>query len=301
MRVAPALATTARFSWRSVLLALVIVATAMAGLALLAEAMSGGDGGTVYLANIQPGSDGMTMRPSIVVTGTGRAAAPAESALLQLLVGASDGAYRSGSTSTDTAATGSERAQGVVQPIIDAIVATGVPSEAIRVVASEAFASVFCYAPGCESPIRLDVTIAQPSLDQLNGVIDAAGVAAKGLSLRLQQVGVGYHVADCLGLQRQARTLAIADAKRRAVEQADALGTTLGDLLLSTESASPEEVDKTGCPAPQPGRGLNPYDVTSMVLLMTPPFNPVGQPETVVKVDVSLAYAMVTREKESGE
>ena len=61
-----------RWATRQLLLAIVVVAAAMVGLALLAEAMSGG-GGTVYLAQIEPGGATSSV-PSLVAVGYGEAA-----------------------------------------------------------------------------------------------------------------------------------------------------------------------------------------------------------------------------------
>src|SRR5215213_9386871 len=85
MRTAPVVKTTRRLPARTILLALVVVGLAMAGLALLAEAMSGG-GGTVYLANINSGSKGAVAQPNIEVVGYGVAKGPAERAVLQMLI-----------------------------------------------------------------------------------------------------------------------------------------------------------------------------------------------------------------------
>src|SRR5215210_6085021 len=67
----------ARISGRSLVYGLVVVILAMTGLALLSEALAKG-GSTVYLANITAGSGSVPTEPSIVVTGSGRATAPAE-------------------------------------------------------------------------------------------------------------------------------------------------------------------------------------------------------------------------------
>ena len=85
MRTAPVVKTPTRIPVRPILLAVVVVGLAMAGLALLAEAMSGG-GGTVYLANINSGSKAAVAQPNIEVVGYGVAAAPAERAVIQILI-----------------------------------------------------------------------------------------------------------------------------------------------------------------------------------------------------------------------
>ena len=64
-----------RFATLRVAMAVVIVLGAMAGLALLAEAMNSG-GGTVYLADLRQAESGAAGVPSLSVVGLGRVCKP---------------------------------------------------------------------------------------------------------------------------------------------------------------------------------------------------------------------------------
>src|SRR5262245_5327299 len=85
MRTIPDATPAPRISLRPFLAGAVVIALAIAGLAFLSEAFANG-GQTVYLANIDPGGKSIPIKPSLVVTGSGRATAPPERAVVQLLI-----------------------------------------------------------------------------------------------------------------------------------------------------------------------------------------------------------------------
>lgn len=297
MRTEPIVKPAPRFSFslRPILLALVVVGLAMAGLALLAEAMSGG-GGTVYLANINSGSNRTIAQPNIEVVGYGVAKGPAERAILQMLIvrdqpfaeSAQPTQAVSGTSGTTTPTAGSSR--GSMTPVIDALLIAGVAEEQIQVVSSPSLIAACTNSNRCSST-RIDVTVEQPTREFLNSVVNAVGQEVAQAGMTLHDVGVGYTVADCSALTRQARELATNDAKTRASQQAEVLGVTLGQLLVSSELAPDLPRDATGCPA-LPSGYADSWWTTGSSGLTVPSFDPAALPEAAVTVQVALAYAI---------
>jgi uncharacterized protein YggE len=292
MRNAPAVKAPIRLPFRPILLAVVVVGLAMAGLALLAEAMSGG-GGTVYLANINSGSKGAVAQPIVEVVGYGVASAPAERALVQLLI-VRDSPFGDDAqpTATGTASTTPEpgRSRNSLAPLIDSLMAIGVNEEDVYVLTSPSLISVCNNYSRCSSA-RLDVIVDQPTLDRINAIVNALGTEAAQSGMTVQDVGVGYSVADCTALTRKARELATTDAKKRADDQAEVLGVSLGKLLVSSEEAPASPRDATGCSIYQSTFGDSWWTAGSSGLTV-PVFNPSAPAEATVTVEVSLAYAI---------
>jgi uncharacterized protein YggE len=289
MRAFPEAPTPSRISLRPFLAGAVVVALAVAGLALLSEAFANG-GQTVYLANIQPGGNSLPTQPSIVVTGTGGASAPAETALLQLLIVRT--APYSRDFAADTPPATSASGDVSIAPVIDAIQSVGILESAIRVVSSPTLISVCSVSAKC-SAARVDVTVDNPDLDTLNAIVDAAGEAAGKQELTVQDVGVGYGVADCHPLHAKARDAAAADARGRAEAQAKTLGVGLGTLVVSSETAPTEPDDANGCPPFHP-TSSDAWWTPGSVGLTVPPFDPLAPPQVAVSLQVTLAYAIKT-------
>ncbi len=290
MRTTPHTSRSFRFPIRQVLLGIVAVGFAMVGLALLAEAMAS-DGGTVYLAKFTSGSSNPTVGPSLEATGYGRASAPAERATVQLLV-IRDLPYGSDGTasSSSASATPAARDRSTLSPIIDALESAGVSEEAVSIVTSPSLISVCNNYSRCSSA-RIDVTVEKPTIEQLNAIVDAAGKAAISGGMVLHDVGVGYSIADCRALTRQARELAVADAKARAEDQAQILGVTLGRLIVSSEPGPERPRDATGCEVYNATFGDS-WWTPGSVGLTVPAFDPNAPAEASVSVEVTLVYAI---------
>ncbi|HKG25452.1 MAG TPA: SIMPL domain-containing protein, partial [Thermomicrobiales bacterium] len=257
-----------------------------------AEAMTGG-GGTVYLANINSSSKGAVAQPIVEVVGYGVSSAPAERALIQLLIVrdtpfGDDGQPTATGTASTTPEPGGNR--NSLTPLIDSLTAIGVNEEDVFVLTSPSLISVCNNYSRCSSA-RLDVTVDQPTLDRINAIVNAVGAEAAQSGMTVQDVGVGYSVADCTALTRKARELATTDAKKRAGEQAEVLGVSLCKLLVSSEEAPASPRDATGCSIFQSSSGDSWWTAGSSGLTV-PVFNPSGLTEATVTVEVSLAYAI---------
>jgi uncharacterized protein YggE len=292
MRPEPSVKSARTFAWRNLLLAIVVLLMAMVGLALLTDALTNGSG-TVYLANITAPQRGTNLTaPSIVVTGSGQAIAPADRARVQLLVTGSDPYYGSGRRQPTPIATTESGEPDRVSPIVDALRTQKVNEDVIAVYNSPAFARGYCYSPDgdCFST-RIDFTIAKPDIDQLNRVVNAAGDAATGSGLSIDFVGVAYETDDCAALQEKARQLATTDARQRAASQAANLGVDLGDLLMSSESAMPGQQDSGGCAVPSPSNN-QPGSSVAALGGTVPSFDPARPAQAVAEVQITLTYAI---------
>jgi uncharacterized protein YggE len=271
---------------RLFLTGVVVVILAIAGFALVSEAFAGG-GQTVYLANFDPSGGSIPLKPSLVVTGSGRATAPAERAVIQLLIVRN--APFSSAFTTPTAGSSSQES-GSLTPIIDAVMGVGIDESAIQIISSPSIISVCNDSAHC-SAVRVDITIDKPVLEKLNAVVNAAGAAAGAQQLTVQDVGAGYFVADCRLLQSDARLAAAQDARARAKAQAEVLGVTLKELLVSNEPAPTEPLDASGC-APLHGANDDQWWTPGSVGLTVPPFDPQAVPAVTLDLQVTLAYAI---------
>ena len=292
-----ALRTVSRLATRQVLLAVVIVLLAMVALALLTEAMSGGNGGTVYLAQIQPAARSGTV-PSLISVGHGQASVPAEVATVQLLFTNFDSFGGGSFTMPTPGATASDAGHAAAAPIVAAIVAAGLPEERIEVVASAGFVSDIWGPPG-QLIFRLDLTIETPAAEALAAFIDAAAAAALEQDLRLFRTGALYAVADCGPVRAKAWEAAVADARGRAAAQASQLGVTLGDLVVAQEDAGTtaasfdrpsDQASPGGCVSSTfPGGESNSY----VGYLTAPAFDPAAPAVVTAASQVSLAFEIV--------
>ncbi len=174
--------------------------------------------------------------------------------------------------------------------MIDAIQSVGVVEGAIQVVSSPSLISVCPSSAKC-SAVRVDVMIDNPNLDVLNAIINAAGEAAGTQELTVQDVGVGYSVADCRPLHDKARAAAAADARARAEAQAKVLGVALGTLVVSSETAPAEPDDENGC-SPTHGTNVDAWWTPGSVGLTVPSFDPQAAPVVSADLQVTLAFAI---------
>lgn len=287
MPIIPDQSPTSRNLVKPFLMGAVVVALAIGGLALLSEAFASG-GQTVYLANIEPGGKEFPTQPSIVVTGSGGAEALAEQAIVQLLI-VRPAPFSQGFAAGSPAPTASDGV-GSITPVIDAIRSVGVDDGAIQIVSSPSLISVCTNSAQC-SAVLIEVRLDQPNLNGLNGIVNAAGEAAGQQELTVQDVGVGYRIADCRPLRDRARVAAAVDARARAEAQAVAIGVELGTLVVSSETAPDEPEDGNGC-TPAQGTNVDAWWTPGSVGLSVPSFDPQGAPQVVVGLQVTLAYAI---------
>ena len=269
--------------------------------------------------------------PSIVVNGIGEASAPAETATIQFVIGRDEFAmgmavsagsatviYEEGEAVAEgqagaTPAAGAPEDGAVagdpgrdvrepigptalprlteedLEPVLQAITDAGVARDDIEVVTGPGLSSFF--GPGGPGAARLEFALDKPSAEQVAEIVDAVDAALADNGLSLQYAGVGYDLADCSALQRQAKQQAIDNARAQAEETADLLGVTLGDLLQAYDSSyfGPSFVDETGC-GPSPAFGGSPFGSESGIT--TPPFDPTAPAEAEAYSQMVMTYAI---------
>lgn len=296
MRSATTVDATRRLARRELLVGGFTFLMATVGLASLAAVAIAGTGVGLRVPGAGAGGAAAGGPATLVAVGYGEAVVPAETATLQLLLGPADfdGMMTTDSSSVDGEAGAPGDAQRrAAAPIAQAIQTAGVAPEDIAVMVSPALETGY-YGPSTSGyGVRIDVTVRQPTTETVNQIVDAAGAAAIEDDFRLSRVGVAYAVADCAAIERQARERAIADARASAEQQAELLGTTLGDLLLSGDV--PEEmadgVSATDrCGAPTSPESDSPFDSGDGITL--PSFDLAAPAEATVRVRMSLTFAL---------
>jgi hypothetical protein len=228
-------------------------------------------------AQIVPGA-----QPGIAVVGNGEASAPAESATMQVIVRAVD--MGAPPPTSEGAPSGPALPPTVgeeqVQPVIDAIVATGVPVASIEVVISPTFGGFF--GPGTA---QIVIAYGADELGLMAGAAEAALAAAQAAGLGVDTVTAAYEVADCEPLLADARRAAAEAGREQAEGLAEILGLTIGDVILASESPAYGGAPGSGCvPETFADAGKGNY---------LPPFDPNAPAEVEIYSVLNLAYAIV--------
>jgi uncharacterized protein YggE len=188
------------------------------------------------MSNTTQSLDGLT------VAGYGVATADPDSAVVELyfVSGSSTKPGGSGGTSPSTpiepdaptsnaAPAGDGISEADLQPIIDAILSTGVAREDIELLGGS-------YYDPAYSSTTLRVTVRDVWI--LGEVMQAATDASPGLSdISLQGSNVNYTVSDCAALERAALRAAKDDADARSGVLAEALGVSRGAVVGAADYA----------------------------------------------------------------
>lgn len=295
MRSATMLDATRRLASRELMLGGFTFLMAVVGLAALAAVAIAGTSGALDRAGAQGGAGGGAGRPSLVVVGDGEARAPAETATLQLVLGPSpfqDQFVTGGGDGAGNGEPGAEE-RASADPIVAALQGRGVAPADIRVVVSPALFTGYYGPGGGLFGVRLDVTVRQPSLETLNGLVNTAAAAALENNRGVAAVGVAYAVADCAEIERQARERAIAAARARAEAQAGLLGAPLGALVVTSDEPlggdDGEPVPVGACSPPVAGPS-SPFGDQGN--LSVPAFDPAAPAEASARVRVSMTFAL---------
>lgn len=290
--------------WRTLVAALGVVVL-IVGFVTVAGLLSSADTSFVVAQLISRDGDDAG-QPKLIATGFGRAAAPAETATVQLVIVPSGEQFANpGFRPTPEASPEAEEEEtGIAAPVIDAIMAAGFNRQAINVVVSPVYGNASFYGGGVSTGFRIDVLVVDPRTEQLDALLTTAYNAASTNGLYVTAQGVLYNVNDCASLAQAARTAAIADAQSQAEQQAIALDAELGDLVEvsdaqsgSTELAScAAVVPRTDQPPPTDPYGLR----LGNGMLDAPSYNPVQTPEAVAEFRVELTYLLAGTGGESG-
>ena len=285
----------------------------------------------IGLVSLRPGSAAAqeavpTDRPTIIVSGIGHARSTAETATIQILVGNSEGVYgpifpsaivpadaavpgastpEAGETTVGSEASGAEVVPAVgpmgppsltaedLRPLIQAMVEAGVKEEDVRSVTGPAASGI--YGPGGPGAAFVEAEVARPTQEGVGEIVDAVTKAATDNGLLVQQLGVGYDIADCAPLEREARQAAVEDARAQAEQLAELVEVTLGDLVQVSSfptygSPFPAE-DDGGCPPSPEVTMIGPGG-----MITTPPFDPRAEAEAEVYAQVTMTFAIANAE-----
>lgn len=273
------------------------------------------------LAQLAPGSE-----PSLTVTGYGEASAPADSALIQLLIGTAQSGFgksMSGSSMGEFQAVvvapseaeviegtpdPSAPQQGIpvepsgpdasrpideaaLEPVLSALEAAGLSRDAIEIAISPLASDP--YAGPYSGAARIEFTVQEPEQEMLNDLISTVSQRASAAGLSLIQVGATYRLDDCQALEDEAQLAAIDDARQRAERLAEQLGVTTGKTLLASDFGL--------FGGPGDGGGCSPYgdagSYTSFggpggIPLTLPDFDPSRPPEVIAIKQLYLGLAI---------
>jgi hypothetical protein len=118
-----------------------------------------------------------------------------------------------------------------LKPVVDALVAIGVPADAIQVKILKPRPSALPFpfpSTGAEGGAEVRVTINQPTSDRLEQIVTTLSQSAsKNKDYSISSVGVEYSAKDCPALERAAYQAAVQDAQNRASAIAQAMGAKL--------------------------------------------------------------------------
>ncbi|HEV2109171.1 MAG TPA: SIMPL domain-containing protein [Thermomicrobiales bacterium] len=292
----PALATEERtaHAWRRTAVAALAVVVLVVGFIALASALSSADTSFV-VAQLISRDDDVSTQPKLVVTGYGRASAPAETATLQLVIGPSGDQFNGGGFRPTPEASPGAGDDSIAMPIVEAIMAQEINRDAISVIVSPVYGDSPYYGGAPLPGFRIDIQLADPDGERLNTLINEVYRVARETGWYVSAQGVVYTAEDCAALERDARSAAIEDGRRQALQQADVLGTELGELIQITDAASPESV-LASCSGPGATAHVrspdNPFAFNPGGGLSAPAYDPAASPEAAVEFRVELTYAL---------
>lgn len=121
-----------------------------------------------------------------------------------------------------------------LQPVVDALVAAGIPSESIEVSIVLGSPNVYPYTTDRGS-VSFDLDA--PSQEQVKRAVDRVNEAiADREEIFLQNLSVQYSINDCTDLEQDVYQDAITDARNRAMAIATAMGVELAEVPSVAES-----------------------------------------------------------------
>jgi uncharacterized protein YggE len=243
---------------------------------------------TMPLATAQVAS---TSIPGVSVTGQGRASAPAETATIAIMLGSGeyykDPAMMEGQEPASPTPPAS--AQETVQPVIDALVAAGIPAADIEIITDPS--SLYSSSYGAPMMVTLRFTIADPTSARIMELLVAATGAATDAGLFVNMTSALYGVADCAMLERGAREDALADARDQAATQAELLDVSIGGVVASRDDvygamAYSGMTQINGC-------SLGTTDGSIASVYNAPGFDPSVEPAVTITMSIELTFEIV--------
>jgi hypothetical protein len=168
------------------------------------------------------------MAAGLTVTGSGTATAPADSAIIYLSYYSTYYPEPSEDPNKPPAPPPVASAADM-KPVVDAVVAAGVPAANVEATAD----------PNSGGGFRLKIKMdGRPTQAKVQAIVTAANTAAlKSNKFATGGAQVGYLTNNCAALEGEARKLAIADGRSRANALASAAGVSLGTATAMVEIA----------------------------------------------------------------
>lgn len=267
------------------------------------------------LSQLTPGSE-----PSLTVTGYGEATAPADSALVQLLIGrvqsdfgmgmpvpamGGDVAVAEGAVQGEVAGAtpgadepmmpespelGVPLEEAELEPILAALDAAGIAPESVEVVISPIPPDP--YAGPYGGGARLEFSVQSPDLAGMNDLVTTVSLTASENGLTLVQAGASYRLDDCTALEDEAQVAAIEDARQRAERLAEQLGVTTGETLLASDFGFYGDPGLDACSPFDVGAIYAEYGGPGSLSLTVPTFDPSRPAEVTVMKQLYLGVAI---------
>ncbi|MCL1465599.1 SIMPL domain-containing protein [Argonema galeatum] len=182
-------------------------------------------------------------RRAIMVLGQGQVSIPAETARIEFTFNSNDPSeppplpslpsltqQSEENTPSEVQPTVEPLTKERLKPIVDALIAIGVPANAIEVSSSSSSSSSFPFPfPASEGGTKVLVKADNPTRDRIQQIVNTVNEAAsKNGKLVVGSVNVRYAMKDCQTLVRAAYQAAVKDARNRAEAIAQAIGVRLG-------------------------------------------------------------------------
>ena len=226
-------------------------------------------------------------RPGVMVQGQGKATAPADTARIEFLFSNQYSEEPEGKTPKAP----KPLTQASLKPIVDALVAVGVPATAIEINTNPSNPPAFPFPiSATEGAVQMVVRLEKPTRDRVQQIVKVAGDEKifKG-KFSLQNTNVEYAINDCPALERAAYAAAVNNARSRATALSEALGVKIADVPSIAESSfslfNIFSASSSACGS----AGSTPVFPFSA---FKKPFNPATPAEVEVKKDIFVTYTI---------
>lgn len=238
----------------------------------------------LILAPASSAQTGSIVPGTITVMAEGTASAPAEQASVVITIGSDGNVWIDPMDPAAIMPDGTATPDEInVTPIIDEIVAFGIPVNDIEVVNSPFMGE---WGAGMiAEPVSLLIMVDQPTVEGLSDLLEVTRTAAHAEGLFVNNFGVMYSVENCRALRSQARTNAVENARQEAEDQAAALDVTIGNVSASRDSVpmSMGYYQTNSC-------NIMPMAIPFGITHMAGQFDPGMPAEVIVSVAVEVSF-----------
>lgn len=180
-------------------------------------------------------------------------------------------------------------------PIVTALIDAGVPEDEIDVIVGPFLAEVgISFGPAIAMIV---VVVNDPKSEQLGDLVDTATAAASNERLVVGRTSAVYAVEDCVPLEREAREMAVNDARYQADIMAELVGVSLGDIIGTRDLPAEPSQATFGPYGPVMPTNTTPCGSEALLTnpyatFLLPPFDPTIEPEVTVSVVLELTVAV---------